>query len=135
MRCFIYYIIKVITSKIEVKYYQGDNLFDKFLLEDLKEFKLGADNIYDLQFRYANIRKIIKNRTKEKMNLLKLFLDYKIINTDDYNELFNRIQSDYKISYLYIMGFIPSLEQCNNYSILIQKNNRAMNNNVPPLSD
>lgn len=85
-------------------------MFDKFLLEDLKEFKLGADNIYDLQFRYANIRKIIKNRTKEKMNLLKLFLDYKIINTDDYNELFNRIQSDYKISYLYIMGFIPSLE-------------------------
>lgn len=85
-------------------------LFDKILMQDLKDFKLGADNIYDLQYRYANIKKIIKNRTKEKMNLLKLFLDYKIINADDYNELFNRVQSDYKISHLYIMGFIPSLE-------------------------
>ena len=85
-------------------------LFDKILMQDLKDFKVGADNIYDLQYRYANIRKIIKNRTKEKMNLLKLFLDYKIINADDYNELFNRVQSDYKISYLYIMGFIPNLE-------------------------
>lgn len=85
-------------------------LFDKHLLQDLKDFKTGSESIYDLQYRYANIRKIIKNRTKEKLNLLKLFLDYKIINTDDYNELFNRVQSDYKISYLYIMGFIPTLE-------------------------
>ena len=85
-------------------------LFDKILIQDLKEFKLGADNIYDLQYRYANIRKNIKNRTKEKLNLLKLFLDYKIINTDDYNELFNRVQSDYKNSILYIMGLAPHLE-------------------------
>lgn len=85
-------------------------MFDKFLLEDLKKFKTGSENIYDLQYRYTNIRKIIKNRTKEKLNLLKLFLDYKIISADDYNELFNRVQSDYKISHLYIMGFIPSLE-------------------------
>ena len=56
------------------------------------------------------INKIIANRTKEKMNLLKLLLDYKIINADDYNELFDRVQSDYKISYLYIMGLIPYLE-------------------------
>lgn len=85
-------------------------LFDKLLLEDLKKFKTGSENIYDLQYRYAIIKKIIKNRTNEKLNLIKLFLDYKIINTDDYNELFNRVQSDCKISYLYIMGLIPYLE-------------------------
>lgn len=85
-------------------------LFDKYLLEDLKNFKTGSENIYDLQYRYVNIRKIIKNRTNEKLNLIKLFLDYKIIDTKFYNELFERVQNDYRYACLYIMGLIPHLE-------------------------
>ena len=85
-------------------------MFDKFLLEDLRYFKTGSENIYDLQNRYVNIKKIIVNRTKEKQNMLKLFLDYKIIDTKFYNELFERVQSDYRCAYLYIMGLIPNLE-------------------------
>lgn len=85
-------------------------LFDKHLLQDLKDFKTGSESIYDLQYRYSNIRKIVKNRTKEKLNLLKLFLDYNIIDINFYNELFERVQSDYKNSILYIVGLIPHLE-------------------------
>lgn len=85
-------------------------LFDKHLLQDLKDFKTGSESIYDLQYRYSNIRKIVKNRTKEKLNLLKLFLDYNIIDINFYNELFERVQSDYKNSILYIMGLAPHLE-------------------------
>ena len=85
-------------------------LFDKILMQDLKEFKAGSDNIYDLQFRYANIRKIIVNRTKEKFNLLNLFLDYKIIDEEYYNELLERVQIDYRYAYLYLMGIITHLE-------------------------
>lgn len=85
-------------------------LFDKFLLEDLKEFKTGSESIYDLQLRYADIWKIIVNRTKEKFNLLKLFLDYNIIDDENYNELFARVEYDFKYACLYIMGLIPHLE-------------------------
>lgn len=85
-------------------------LFDKILMQDIKEFKLGTDNIYDLQFRYTNIRKIIKNRTKEKFNLLKLFLEYHIIDDEIYKELFARVEYDFKYACLYIMGLIPHLE-------------------------
>lgn len=85
-------------------------MFDKHLLQDLKDFKTGSESIYDLQYRYLDIRKIVKNRTKEKLNLLKLFLDYNIIDINFYNELFERVQSDYRNSYLYIMGLIPHLE-------------------------
>lgn len=85
-------------------------MFDRCLLEDLKEFKYGSDSIYELESRYENIRKIVVNRTKEKINLLKLWLSYKIINDDMYNELMQRVESDYKISNLYIIGFITELE-------------------------
>lgn len=85
-------------------------LFDKHLLQDLKDFKTGSESIYDLHYRYLDIRKIVKNRTKEKLNLLKLFLDYNIIDINFYNELFERVQSDYKNSILYIMGLAPHLE-------------------------
>lgn len=85
-------------------------LFDKILMQDLKEFKLGADNIYNLQFRYSEIVKIVKNRTKEKFNLLKLFLEYHIIDDETYKELFARVEYDFKYACLYIMGLIPHLE-------------------------
>lgn len=85
-------------------------MYDKILLEDLKDFKRGSENIYDLQFKYAEIRKIIANRTNEKVNLLKLFLYYEIIDADCYDELLERIRSDYKYSQLYLMGYIQNLE-------------------------
>lgn len=85
-------------------------MYDKFLLEDLKDFKVGADNIYNLQFRNSEIIKIVKNRTKEKLNLLKLFLDYQIIDSYIYKELFARVEYDYKYACLYIVGLINNLE-------------------------
>lgn len=85
-------------------------MFDRCLLEDLKEFKRGSDNIYELESRYEDIRKIIVNRTKEKINLLKLLLSYNIINSDIYSELMERVKSDYETSNLYIIGFVTDLE-------------------------
>lgn len=85
-------------------------MFDRCLLEDLKDFKRGSESIDELESRYENVRKIVLNRTKEKINLLKLWLSHKIINDDIYNELMQRVESDYKISNLYIIGFITELE-------------------------
>ena len=79
-------------------------MFDKILMQDLKDFKIGVDNIYNLQFRYSEIIKVVKNRTQEKLNLLKLFLEYQIINKENYQELNARVEYDYKYACLYIMG-------------------------------
>lgn len=81
-------------------------MYDVCLMNDLKEFKRGSDNIYELQFRYETIYKIIKNRTLEKVNLLKLLLSEKIIDDEFYEELSERVRSDYNISHLYLMGLV-----------------------------
>ena len=79
-------------------------MYDVILLENLKSFKTGADNIYELQNRYRDIIKIIKNRTKDKLYLLKLMLDYNIVNSNIYIELLQRVKSDYRLSFLYLIG-------------------------------
>ena len=79
-------------------------MYDVILLENLKSFKAGADNIYELQNRYRDIIKIIKNRTKDKLYLLHLMKEYNFVDTDVYNELLKRVQYDYKSSLLYLIG-------------------------------
>ena len=79
-------------------------MYDVILLENLKSFKTGADNIYELQNRYRDIIKIIKNRTKDKLYLLHLMKEYNFVDTDVYNELLKRVQYDYKSSLLYLIG-------------------------------
>lgn len=85
-------------------------MYDKILMQDVIDFKRGSDNIYDLQYRYKWIAKIIKNRTKEKINILKMYLDSNTITQEEYNEYFERAKNDYKMSALYVMGLISHLE-------------------------
>ena len=79
-------------------------MYDPILLEDLKSFKTGTDNIYELQNRYRDIIKIIKNRTKDKLYLLHLMKEYNVVDTYVYNELLEIIQFDYRLSFLYLSG-------------------------------
>ena len=79
-------------------------MYDVILLENLKSFKTGTDNIYELQNRYRDIIKIIKNRTKDKLYFLQLMQEYNIVDTNVYNELLERVQSDYRLSFLYLIG-------------------------------
>ena len=79
-------------------------MYDLILLEDLKNFKKGFDNIYELECKYRDIIKIIKNRTKEKLYLLQIMQEHNVINTELYKELLERAQYDYKLSFLYLIG-------------------------------
>ena len=79
-------------------------MYDLILRDDLKNFKRGADNIYNLKARYRDIIKIIKNRTKNKLYFLQLMQEYNIVDTNVYNELLERVQSDYRLSFLYLIG-------------------------------
>lgn len=81
-------------------------MYDLSLMEDLKEFKRGSESIYELRFRYNNIFRIIKNRTIEKLNVLELLLSEKIIDDEFYEELSERVKSDYNTSHLYLMGLV-----------------------------
>lgn len=81
-------------------------MYDVCLMNDLKEFKKGSDNIYELQFRYETIYKIIRNRTREKVNILKLLLSHNIIDEEFYTELSERVRSDYNTSHLYLLGLV-----------------------------
>lgn len=85
-------------------------MYDKILMQDVVDFKRGSDNIYDLQYRYMWIGKVIKNRTKEKIDILKMYLENNAITQEQYDEYYARAKSDYKMSALYVMGLITDLE-------------------------
>lgn len=80
-------------------------MYDKCLKADLQDFRLSVvDNIYTLEEVYKNIKKVIKNRTSEKIIFLKYLLDSNIICWELYEELRKRVENDFKLAILYILG-------------------------------
>lgn len=79
-------------------------MYDKSLKYELQQFKVDASNIYELQNRYQNIIKIIRNRTNEKIELVKYMQNYDGIDVKICKELYGRIKADYKEAYLYLFG-------------------------------
>lgn len=80
-------------------------MYDVDLLEDLKEYKKGLDNIYEYEYMYKLAQKVIKCRTKDKIYILDMLLTASLIDKAVYEELYNRVQSDYRRSYKYLFGF------------------------------
>ena len=82
-------------------------LYDKCLKADLQDFRLsGIDNIYTLGEEYNNIRKIVKNRTREKIDFLNYLTNNNIIDKDLQQELLGRVQNDFRLAQLYLMGLV-----------------------------
>ena len=85
-------------------------MYDKSLKADLQDFRLsGIDNIYTLGEEYNNIRKIVKNRTREKIDFLNYLTNNNIIDKDLRQELQERVQNDFKLAQLYLMGIVTQL--------------------------
>ena len=85
-------------------------MFDKILMQDLKDFKIGVDNIYNLQFRYSEIIRVVKNRTQEKLNLLKLFLGYHPHVFNNILQKFNLSQKNRGLTVSYKYGTLINIE-------------------------
>ena len=85
-------------------------MYDKSLMLDVINFKVGSDNIYELKYCYQRIYRIINNRTKEKVQVLNEMLKYHDIDNEQYIEYLKKIKRDFWISRLYVIGFISSLE-------------------------
>ena len=82
-------------------------MYDKSLKADLQDFRLsGLDNIYTLGEEYNNIRKIVKNRTREKIDFLNYLTNNNIIDKDLQQELLGRVQNDFRLAQLYLMGLV-----------------------------
>ena len=85
-------------------------MYDESLKADLQDFRLsGLDNIYTLGEEYNNIRKIVKNRTREKIDFLNYLTNNNIIDKDLRQELQERVQNDFKLAQLYLMGIVTQL--------------------------
>ena len=85
-------------------------MYDKSLKADLQDFRLsGLDNIYTLGEEYNNIRKIVKNRTREKIDFLNYLTNNNIIDKDLQQELLGRVQNDFTLAQLYLMGIVTQL--------------------------
>lgn len=76
-------------------------MYDELLKQDLINFK-SLDNIDVIE--NSNILKIIKNRTKDKLYLIKVLLEENVITPESYEEFYNRIKNDFRMSQLYILG-------------------------------
>lgn len=105
----IYWTYAIDLMKKSSKILLVMQVYDKSLKMDLQEFKISIDNIYALGEAYNNIRKIVKNRTKEKIIFLEYLFDSNIIDKDLQQELLGRVQNDFKLAQLYLMGIITQL--------------------------
>ena len=65
--------------------------------------------VYTLGEEYNNIRKIVKNRTREKIDFLNYLTNNNIIDKDLRQELQERVQNDFKLAQLYLMGIVTQL--------------------------
>ena len=105
----IYWIYAIDLMKKSSKILLVMQVYDKSLKMDLQEFKISIDNIYALGEAYNNIRKIVKNRTKEKIIFLEYLFDSNIIDKDLQQELLGRVQNDFKLAPLYLMGIVTQV--------------------------
>ncbi len=76
-------------------------MYDELLRQDLIKFK----SLYNIDaIENSDILKVIKNRTKDKLYLIKVLLNENIITPEIYDEFYNKIKNDFKMSKLYICG-------------------------------
>lgn len=81
---------------------------DKILLEDLIAFQIGTGNINDYTYRTNNIKKIVKNRTTDKIWLLNNLLQNHIIDEEYYQQLITLVKNDYILSQYCILNIISA---------------------------
>lgn len=79
-------------------------MYDTVLREDLLNLNKGAYRINDVEYNIIEMKKIIKCRTRDKMDLLNYLLESKIIDYYYYKELLQIVESDFKRGNLYLMG-------------------------------
>ena len=79
-------------------------MFDSILRDDLLTLRTGCYCSDDAIFRHNQMKKIIRCRTEDKINLLRYLLTNGIINKQIYNECLLRTEHDYRKANLYLIN-------------------------------
>ena len=79
-------------------------MYDLILLDDLRSYRHRLDNIYEINSRHKYMMKVIKCRTKDKLDHISWAYTENLINETQYNRFKEMIKSDYKNAMLYISG-------------------------------
>ena len=85
-------------------------MYDVTLLQDLKDYKKGLDNINDVDSRYNEMRKYIQCRTYDKFYILRWLYNTSKMDLYQYNEYVKMVNDDYFKSIKYIMGLLLTLD-------------------------
>ena len=73
---------------------------------DIKEYRKNITNTVYTQPYFDDIKKILNNRTNDKLYLLEYMITNNLIENNLYDELFQRVKSDYNLAYKCAMGLI-----------------------------
>lgn len=79
-------------------------MFDLEMREDLLNMNAGVCDITTANYVRSEMRKIIKRRTQEKIDLLNILLQNNAIDIDCYIEMMDRARNDYRKGQLYLIG-------------------------------
>ena len=79
-------------------------MYDVMLRDDLLNLNKNLYNIDTINYRRAEMKKIISNRTQDKLWLLNYLLGVGVIDNTWYEELLHRVEIDYKTALSYLFG-------------------------------
>ena len=79
-------------------------MYDVELREELLNFKKGIHNINTLNYLKKDMKKIIKCRTQDKIDLLNYLLNIDLIGIDTYTEFLQHTKSDFLLANKYVLG-------------------------------
>lgn len=82
----------------------GDIMFDEEMRNDLLNLNVGVSDITTTNYVRNEMRNIIKRRTREKIDLLNMLLQYNAIDIDCYTEMMQRAEYDYRKAQMYLIG-------------------------------
>ena len=81
-------------------------MYDKMLEEDIRDYRKNIANTIYIQPYSNDIKKLLKCRTKDKLYFLKYMITNNIIQKELYDELYERVKTDYNTAYKCIIGLI-----------------------------
>ena len=79
-------------------------MFDLEMRDDLLNMNKGVSDITTANYIRGEMRKIIRRRTQEKVDLLNILLQNNAIDINCYIEMMDRAQNDYRKGLLYLVG-------------------------------
>ena len=74
-------------------------MYDKMLETDIKEYRKNITNTVYTQPYFADIKKILNNRTNDKLYFLNYLFTNNLIEAELFEDLYEKVKEDYNTAY------------------------------------